>query len=388
MMNLDTISRNLFGGGSISSRAHSVTSTQRSKSVVSRSSTLDTSRYSMQSRSTAATTVDSEHSVGSPEKTVSVSTKQVTTSSLAMVDEESGGTSDDNVPKIKDRVGQSEMDLDTRLELARQNSTSANQRMRFSFSEPIADSRRDSYVDDSILDIPRTLVIRNRTPTPPEMPAAKSPTVSPVRPLELSRRKSPPPSPSPRKSYGPLSIDTNPSAFAPESLSPRTMPQSHFAMGAYGPSLSEPLAQSTGSAYTKLQVFQGSSSQLHSASGSPERLPGRRVSSGGHKRMHSEEELVPRKKSMDRTPLATRIPADSLGTNERTPRRAGERSPVLIGSRQVSLRNTSGVTASSAGTVTPMRADQPSTNTFSRGDRKLYKTAISAKEHVSPVPFI
>lgn len=129
ILNLDTISRNLFGH-----HAHQSISS-RSKSSVSRSSTVDSSRFSMDTKSTARTSMDSISAPSIPEKPSGYSPGRFTRSST---DYESQslrpGSLDPPHPKalyaVNHEMDDSEADLEQRLNLAKANSISTNQFMR------------------------------------------------------------------------------------------------------------------------------------------------------------------------------------------------------------------------------------------------------------------
>ncbi len=122
MLNLDAISRNLFGTGSVSSRSQAnttegseifgTTSTKKSKSGLSRSSTLETdSRLSIETAKTASMEAekDKPRAFGFPSDDPSQR-------------ELIAGTPYGAVGRLG--MGQSEVDLNERLNLARKNSKS------------------------------------------------------------------------------------------------------------------------------------------------------------------------------------------------------------------------------------------------------------------------
>lgn len=123
MLNLDTISRNLFGTGSVSSRSHSnsasgtdtfgTSSTKMSRSVLSRTSTMEaSSRLSVQTRSTSSEDLKKGHSRPSR----SPSSEHLAESELI--------TGRPYSANGVAGMGQSEMDLNERLNTARKNSKS------------------------------------------------------------------------------------------------------------------------------------------------------------------------------------------------------------------------------------------------------------------------
>jgi hypothetical protein len=119
-MNLDTISRNLFGNQSLGSRSRSTIS----HSTVSRSSTIDTSRFSVETKSTTATSLEEHYPAmpQSPNKPISPGRKRSSGSDIQSILE----------PPLAlinvDGIGNdSDTDLNARLDLAKANSVNTNQ---------------------------------------------------------------------------------------------------------------------------------------------------------------------------------------------------------------------------------------------------------------------
>lgn len=131
-INLDSISKNLFGTSS--SRQESTMGSKKSRSVVSRSSTIDTARFSMSSKSTAATSV--EHEIGiktpSPGRVRKSSSPQIMGfNDLSGMSPGRGSVSTEPLiteGKLLSAPGQvvirSDADLELQLDLARRNSAS------------------------------------------------------------------------------------------------------------------------------------------------------------------------------------------------------------------------------------------------------------------------
>lgn len=117
MLNLDSISRNLFGSGSVSSRSDSMSTSRRSKSVTSRNSTVEEFCFSSETASTRASSYieSASSSLGHSKATHRHS------ASLSAVEEK------DVVmrPFINGGNNGSELDLDLQLNIARQNSIDA-----------------------------------------------------------------------------------------------------------------------------------------------------------------------------------------------------------------------------------------------------------------------
>jgi hypothetical protein len=320
-MTLDTISRSLFGTQSMSSR---------SKSSVSRSSTLDTSRFSVDTRSTAATSLESHSLSAKPSF------------------EASPGRSPGNA-RLKDvelapphglfavnEVGSdSEADLNARLNLAKVNSVSTNRIMSLAsdggatemgtcgyyLSAQSAVAKFERLIAVSRTTPPRgALHVRNWTPSPPEDDMEDLGTIKPInlpmsaaRPLNLTRNREPSPTREvrPLPSPQPLLDDT----FA--------VPQSVATLSISAPVASSSTGLSPGRLLGPRQPTVkrersiapvGSSKSGRVVSGT-----GRRVSTGRetiplkdspspveqsptlqHKRARSDEAIAPRKRSFDR----------------------------------------------------------------------------------------
>ena len=115
MLNLDTISRNLFGQASVSGRNQTggssdlfgSTRTKRSRSIVSRSSTVDTNRISNSSGSSRE--LKNSGLPSSPSEHPSDAEVEPLAAASTFAD-------------VRRNMGQSEIDLNERLNLARKNS--------------------------------------------------------------------------------------------------------------------------------------------------------------------------------------------------------------------------------------------------------------------------
>jgi hypothetical protein len=123
-MTLDTLSRSLFGNQSISSR---------SKSTVSRSSTLDTSRVSIDTKSTAATSFDSDHGVKTMGEYSPGRSTAGSRSGSQELDRSSG------LFALNEIGGDSEADLNARLDLAKINSISTTQMMQVMSADDVSE---------------------------------------------------------------------------------------------------------------------------------------------------------------------------------------------------------------------------------------------------------
>lgn len=123
MLNLEAISRNLFGSSSVSSRStqsdlFSTTSSSKRKVGVSRSSTMETGKFSMASAS-------SDNAARSSDERLRTSRASTAPSESSIVEDESSVVIPAGVSPYKyENVRESEVDLNERLNMARKNSKS------------------------------------------------------------------------------------------------------------------------------------------------------------------------------------------------------------------------------------------------------------------------
>lgn len=372
MLNLDAISRNLFGTGSVSSRSYT------SSNSGDMFSTVASKRSKALSRSTTGTS--SRLSTSSDEKRLS---------RMSFSPESSG---DEKTPvrtgspyKPSTMNGQSEVDLNERLNLARRNSKSmaalsprSSKRVAQRSMGELRNRGASHDVMDSIEDqlfggappigdplvhpiYPRTapLQVRNKSPSPtkamaihtPELPMI--PITSPLNLRDgLARSYTPTPtSPSPLSPRG-----TRGTLIGPRSpgLGSRAgLPQGPRSPGPRPIPIAQPTA--IGSAHTRLRVVSGNGRRVSVGretiplkGGSPD--PPRASSALDHstpimlaKRQHSEDHLTPRKRSPTRSPLEPRIsepgqvaePLRIPSAGKKSPRK----SPIGLGSAPGSRRS-------------------------------------------------
>ncbi len=121
MVNLDSISRNLFGAASMSTRSDSVSTSRRSKSVTSRYSTTDEFCFSTDTASTRASSIFGDSLGGCAEGTKA---QTGTLDSVAEIDSLHESMADGVLIEAEQAVA-SEQDLDLQLSIARANSIDA-----------------------------------------------------------------------------------------------------------------------------------------------------------------------------------------------------------------------------------------------------------------------
>nr|XP_031862275.1 uncharacterized protein CI109_002240 [Kwoniella shandongensis]KAA5529347.1 hypothetical protein CI109_002240 [Kwoniella shandongensis] len=430
MLNLDAISRNLFGAGSVSGKSgtssdmFSTSSSKRgSKTFASRSSTMDTSRFSSESHEETTRKRLSRQS-SSPELD----------SLVAGAPYQAG----------REEMGQSEIDLNERLNLARNNSKSIASQSpgpsrlgvksvaelrgqveeRAKMEEAEASLRATLESPPAISATAPLHIRKTPSPTRPFTPAADltpvaslnrptSPSTEPLRrtptlaqsilPAEdvlfTSPRQIASPPPPPSSSTAPLSPRPSTAPLSPRPIGPRSpIP---------GPRNPPPrLPTQTpilGSAHTKLRIVSGG---------------GRRISLGREtvplkggdendsltqttptilitKRQHSSDQLSPRKRSPTRSPLYPREASDPSqilpdplnvpsfskkpgtrrvsGNNRQTPRRS---SGPLTTPRTVSASQASVTSVATATTVDDVEmSDHPDMRTAMDSTRKKIRDA-------------
>ncbi|WWC73238.1 uncharacterized protein I206_107204 [Kwoniella pini CBS 10737] len=324
MLNLDAISRNLFGAGSVSGKSD-IFGTKGSRSTGSRSSTMDlmddTSRKRLSHRST------------SPFDGLIKSSRELIAGA-----------------PYRETIGQSEVDLNARLDLARNNSKSVASR------DAIQDLRCDELEDNSdrrslddvevslraiseLLDLVITLtkIVRSETPPPTTAPLRiirKTP--SPVRILSPTIDNTP-------RALIPLNanqdsqslvpvIATDDTFFnspcqssspTPQIVSPRPAgPRSPIPGSTLSPS-SRPTSHlpTIGSAHTRLRIVSGGGRRISvgretvplKGSEEGEASHGQSTTTGivAAKRQHSADNLTPRKRSPTRSPITSRDVSNS-----------------------------------------------------------------------------
>ncbi|WWD21038.1 hypothetical protein CI109_105519 [Kwoniella shandongensis] len=396
MLNLDAISRNLFGAGSVSGKSgtssdmFSTSSSKRgSKTFASRSSTMDTSRFSSESHEETTRKRLSRQS-SSPELD----------SLVAGAPYQAG----------REEMGQSEIDLNERLNLARNNSKSiASQspgpsrlgvksvaELRGQVEERAKMEEAEASLRATYLTPVASL---NRPTSPSTEPLRRTPTLAQsILPAEdvlfTSPRQIASPPPPPSSSTAPLSPRPSTAPLSPRPIGPRSpIP---------GPRNPPPrLPTQTpilGSAHTKLRIVSGG---------------GRRISLGREtvplkggdendsltqttptilitKRQHSSDQLSPRKRSPTRSPLYPREASDPSqilpdplnvpsfskkpgtrrvsGNNRQTPRRS---SGPLTTPRTVSASQASVTSVATATTVDDVEmSDHPDMRTAMDSTRK------------------
>ncbi|GHJ88511.1 hypothetical protein NliqN6_4913 [Naganishia liquefaciens] len=338
-MNLDSISKNLFGSDTVSSGQESTMGSRKSHSVVSRSSTIDTARFSMSSKSTAATSLGHELSIKTPSPgraRKSSSPQIVELHHLSGMSPRRGNGTEPLIGEGKllsaqgEVANKSEADLEFQLDLARRNSASVAS-SGYAATHAVYGSIHGHTMRYQGPPSPQrgSLVVRNRTPTPPmethEESQVRSPSSSAnvIRPLDLSRRKTPSPTPNRLNTVSGTSStisqrvkEDNPDVFSPTSpalsrmCSARTTGSATRPSGPrLAPQSSGRSAVSIGSSFTTLSV---SSSHGRSISPARETIPLQEISNDNsrispntsQKRARSQEELAPRKRSADYTTMA------------------------------------------------------------------------------------
>jgi hypothetical protein len=409
-INLDSISRNLFGSSTISSRLDSTVGSRKSRSVVSRSSTIDTGRFSLESKSTIATSVshDIKDKTPSPGRARKSSSPHAGHNLSGMSPKRDIFSIDEN--RYTSTVGdvsilavtmanRSDADLDSQLDLARRNSASvatSGYAAACHAAYGSMDGKAMCYegtlsslaipYPSSVLLIPSpgppspqkgSLMVRNRTPSPPTDPvrisceASVTTPLHVVRPLDLSRRKTPSPTPNrlttvaaptPSRSMSINTPENKHDMFSPtspqlgrtrsvRSNTPAAKPSGPRSVRS-GTVRSQPAA---GSSYTTLRVATGSGRIV-----SPGRdtMPLQEITNDGsrisptaaHKRARSQEELAPRKRSADYTTSTSTSNASTVKADE-------ERNKSLSGGRLLLGPKLSQRQVSSSTAASPIRAD-------------------------------
>ncbi|WWC97695.1 hypothetical protein V866_004579 [Kwoniella sp. B9012] len=305
MLNLDAISRNLFGVGSVSGRSD-VFSTKASRSTGSRSSTMDLSTDTSRKRLS--------HRSSSPSDGLFKSSNHLIAGA-----------------PYEAELGQSELDLNARLDMARNNSRSVVTTPNKLGSKSVAELRQNveqQALEEAEASLRATSPLRIRkTPSPvralsPTTETTPRATASPIPPHVLPTLaqsianderifSSPRQIPSPALPSAPLS---------PRPIGPRSPVQGS---SSNLPSRLPVLVQGTtiGSAHTRLRIVSGGGrrisvgremvplkgceeSESNEAQSTPTTLP-------GAKRQHSADNLTPRKRSPTRSPLHSREVSDS-----------------------------------------------------------------------------
>ncbi|KAK4685638.1 hypothetical protein P7C73_g4506, partial [Tremellales sp. Uapishka_1] len=403
MMNLDTISRNLFGSVSVANRVSlnsandmiGTTSSKRTKSTVSRSSTIETNRYSVEMKSSSSHETNKRLSRESTSPSVNMSEEEEDLVAGSPYKTASAGN-----------MGQSEVDLNARLNLARKNSKSVTQVLSpvkspgrlgvSSIAEMRArvEERADMNAAEASL---RAALVSGGSPLTPTAPLRirnKSP--SPTRAFGSLSQETPRPPvmelispkttvPTPLSSTAPLHIRRIPtlgqSILSPKTdaaeiymTSPRQLPSppprppsaplSPRPQGPRGPApRSQIPALSLGSNHTRLRIVSGGRRRV---SVGRETIPlkgGENESPTAHsgtptiviatKRQHSSDQLSPRKRSPSRSPLQ---PRDGTDPSQIMP------DPLKVPSlsKKPTHRRTSGQATPRkiSGPLTPRRASQ------------------------------
>lgn len=383
MLNLDSISRNLFGNGSVSSRSDSMSTSRRSKSITSRNSTIEDFCFSSETASTRASSLieSASSSLGHSKPTHRHS------ASLSAVEEKDAVAR----PFINFGNNGSEVDLDMQLNIARQNSIDAATAMSRRQEEQIRSGKYPSrdksnlfladHVSPAVAGDPERrgpLRVINKTPSPqavaeppptrrerdlpPRPPSSMS--MEPVQPLRLTRSRSTSPQRlihSAMESADVISPRATPDSIAGPEQSwerPRSGYLERFPIPANN-SVTRTTGSpaSLGSSHTKLRVVSGNGRRV---SATRETAPLKetaddapsRGSPLGYKRMRSQEEITPRKRSHDRAPMRVRgktePPADTAGAFNVEPQPSRNVSDADL-TRQ--LRQASYATASTETTV-------------------------------------
>lgn len=364
VLNLDSISKNLFGYSSTSSRGDSSTTTsRRSRSIASRSSTMDTHRNStVSSRSTALSSVDVDvvDAMTSPRKRPP---SFITAPPLEAVKARSDSGHRRNFSEVR---------LNEQLDIARQNSaTMATLAVSSQRVQNMAEKEQQKLSRWEPSPPSGPLKVVNRTPSPEKSPVPKSKNlpISPVEPLNLGRRKSII-SLAPSRSQTPIS--------EPE-IRPKS-PHSH--------TLEHDSPHHVGSSHTIVRVMDGVGRRVtEGRSTEPVREERENVSlrnvSGGHKRTRSTEELQPRKKTLDETVAMPRNYEETLVRSKVYSPTAKKIEETLSGlgwpsSRPgpVSPRVASGMTTASSATIRPERQSIITTS-GSNGDLRELVSKVS-----------
>ncbi|OCF72444.1 hypothetical protein I204_06823 [Kwoniella mangroviensis CBS 8886] len=320
MLNLDAISRNLFGVGSVSGRSD-VFSTKASRSTGSRSSTMDLSTDNSRKRLSYRSSSPSDGLFKSSNHLIAGAPYEA-------------------------ELGQSELDLNARLDMARNNSRSVVSTPNKLGSKSVAEIRQNRKRHCELpvsLDTTRLYTdntVRSETPPSTTAPLRIRKTPSPVRALSPTMDTTPRATVSPIPSHilptlaqsianddpifsSPRQIPSPALPSAP--LSPRPIGPRSPVQGSSSnlPSRLPVLVQGTtiGSAHTRLRIVSGGGrrisvgremvplkgceeSESTEAQSTPTTLP-------AAKRQHSADNLTPRKRSPTRSPLHSRDVSDS-----------------------------------------------------------------------------
>ncbi|WWC91355.1 uncharacterized protein L201_006298 [Kwoniella dendrophila CBS 6074] len=330
MLNLDAISRNLFGAGSVSGRSD-MFSTKASRSTGSRSSTLDLSDDFSHKRLV--------HRSSSPSDGLT----KVSVGLLA------------GAPYQAD-LGQSEVDLNARLNLARSNSKSVavniNQGTK-SVSElrQNVEERSMNQAEASLRATSTTPLRIRKSPSPVR---AFSPTMD-ATPKSLSTSITSHRTSTVQSMIAKEDVFTSPrqlSSPPPITMSPRPAgPRNPVSGASFSPSHHPAVLSTIGSAHTRLRIVSGGGRRISVGRETvplkdcdDDESPGAQSTPTLHittKRQHSTDNLTPRKRSPPRSPLRPRNVSGSSNVSE----------PTKPGSRRAS------------GKLTPRRTSGPLTNT-------------------------
>lgn len=251
-------------------------------------------------------------------------------------------------------------------------------------------------------------MIRNRTPSPPIDPVGIScaaSTTTPlqvVRPLDLSRRKTPSPTPNRLTTTAAPTPSRSRSINAPEEKHDMFSPTSPHLGRTRSVRSNTPAAKpsgprsarsgtirsqsAAGSSYTTLQVATGSGRIV---SPGRETMPLQEITNDGprisptaaHKRTRSQEELAPRKRSADYTTSTSTSNASTVMADL-------ERNKCLSGGRSLPAQKLSQRQVSSSTAASTIRVDhdrkQPSGNHGTLSSYHATEHAVeNADEHVS-----
>ncbi|ORY29168.1 hypothetical protein BCR39DRAFT_533070 [Naematelia encephala] len=426
MLNLDMISRNLFGSSTVSSRVGSelfgTTSTQaKRRSGISRTSTMNTGKESLETRSPSS---------GEMPKMSRQSSSPSSTGNLSEDELISG------MPYAASRghLGQSEIDLNERLNIARRNSKSVAvlspirsgrlaarsvaelrttvREREFAVAEgkSAGKSTEDLRIWDEQRSLPapaeaalREILRAGSPPLPPSAPLrVRNKSPSPIRPssqqvgspipVQIMAHTSLPARQQPRTSESDSVQSDQPVMEAQEiivtspqqvdSLTTITAPLSPRPQGPRSPMTKATpiLYPGLGSTHTKLRIVSGGGRRMSAGretiplKGDENESPTLRTPSGNlaTKRQHSEDQLTPRKRSPTRSPLETK-PSDAVRIMG-TPLR-------ITSSSQASSRR-------SSGQRTPLRSSGPLTTPrrISLGQTSITSVQTNTTEVTAEVP--
>ncbi|WVQ81448.1 hypothetical protein IAT38_003572 [Cryptococcus sp. DSM 104549] len=444
MLNLDTISRNLFGAGSVSGRSgtsssdmFSTSSSKRgSKSVVSRSSTMETSLYSMD--------IHEEKGNGAEKELSAVATTAGTVkkrlSRMSMSPEPSSLMAGAPYkPSNEEKgMGQSEIDLNERLDMARKNSRSAEAaspgptklgtrsvaELRSQHEAEAAESRASTSPAPPVSPAPATAPLRIRktpsptralSPTHDDTPQARRLPTAPTLPTSpitapLNIRKTPSIARSARSddtaAAGPSRV-TSPPLSAKSSVSVRSgasglsrrptgprspppgprSPQPHASIHSQLPPPTSGVPP-LGSGHTRLRIVSGGGRRV-SLNRETVSLKGGDENDSAHstptahpsaKRQHSSERLSPRKRS----PSLGKGP---LGMASQPVEAQQPYHGVGLGIRSAGVGSGRRVSAKSAGSgaTTPLRNSGVLTSARTVSASQSINSVVSVASHASGV---